>query len=64
MDVPEVLFNGNHKLIHLWQYEQSLQLTKERRPDLFDRYLQSGPDLTKDEKKILEKVMRETQSIE
>ncbi len=32
--VPEVLLNGNHKLIHLWQYENSLRLTKERRPDL------------------------------
>ena len=63
-DVPEVLVNGNHKLIHLWQYEQSLRLTKERRPDLFDRYLQSDPELSKDEKKILEIVMRETQSIE
>ena len=64
MDVPEVLFNGNHKLIHLWQYEQSLQLTAKRRPDLFARYVQSDPELSKDEKKILEKVMRETQSIE
>ena len=64
MDVPEVLFNGNHKLIHLWQYEESLRLTAKRRPDLFARYVQLDPDLTKDEKKILEKVMRETQSVE
>ena len=34
MDVPEVLVSGNHKLIHLWQFEKSLILTKERRPDL------------------------------
>ena len=46
------------------QYEESLRLTAKRRPDLFARYVQSCPDLTKDEKKILEKVMRETQSIE
>jgi hypothetical protein len=39
-------------------------LTAKRRPDLFARYVQSDPDLTKDEKKILEKVMRETQSVE
>ena len=25
MEVPEVLYNGNHKLIHLWQYENSLR---------------------------------------
>ena len=53
LDVPEVLFNGNHKLIHLWQYEQSLRLTKERRPDLFSAYLEDHTELTKDEKKIL-----------
>ena len=64
MDVPEVLFNGNHKLIHLWQYEQSLRLTARRRPDLFRRYVESAPDLTKDEKKILSAVLQETQSVE
>ena len=64
LDVPEVLCNGNHKLIHLWQYEQSLRTTALRRPDLLQRYLDSAPALSKDEKKILESVLRETQSIE
>ena len=56
LDVPEVLTNGNHKLIHLWQYENALELTKERRPDLWEKYLEKDKNLTKDEKKILEKV--------
>ncbi|MBR5517041.1 MAG: tRNA (guanosine(37)-N1)-methyltransferase TrmD [Firmicutes bacterium] len=56
LDVPEVLTNGNHKLIHLWQYENALELTKERRPDLWQKYLEKDKDLTKDEKKILDKV--------
>ena len=34
MDVPEVLLSGNHQNIALWKLEQSLRLTKERRPDL------------------------------
>ena len=55
LEVPEVLTNGNHKLIHLWQYENALTLTKERRKDLFDAYLEKEKNLTKDEKKILEK---------
>ncbi len=59
MTVPEVLTNGNHRLIHLWQYEQSLRLTRERRPDLFDQYLQNNNILTKDEKKILDNVLLE-----
>lgn len=32
--VPEILLSGNHKLIDEWRAEQSLQRTKDRRPDL------------------------------
>ncbi len=56
LTVPEVLVSGNHKRIHLWQYENSLRLTKERRPDLLAAYLekpQNLENLTKEEKKIL-----------
>ncbi|MBO4538994.1 MAG: tRNA (guanosine(37)-N1)-methyltransferase TrmD [Clostridia bacterium] len=34
LTVPEVLLNGNHAQIKAWRKEQSLALTKERRPDL------------------------------
>lgn len=64
MAVPEVLCNGNHKLIRLWQLEESLRLTKERRPDLFEAFLKEERKFTKDEKKVLDKVLGETQSIE
>lgn len=57
MDVPEVLTNGNHKMIRLWQYENALTLTKKRRPDLFRAYLEKSKELSKEEKKILEKVV-------
>ncbi|MBR4124125.1 MAG: tRNA (guanosine(37)-N1)-methyltransferase TrmD [Clostridia bacterium] len=36
--VPEVLTNGNHKEIEKWKKEQSLKITKERRPDLYKKY--------------------------
>lgn len=62
MDVPDVLTNGNHRLIRLWQYENSLTLTKERRPDLFEAYLKKEKKLSKEEKKILEKVVSKQQS--
>lgn len=52
--VPEVLVSGNHEKINLWRYEKSLEITKERRPDLFREYLESEPSLSKKEKKILE----------
>ena len=32
--VPEILMSGNHAKIDQWRMEQSLQRTKERRPDL------------------------------
>lgn len=35
--VPGVLISGNHKLIDEWRYEQSVQRTKERRPDLLEK---------------------------
>ena len=32
--VPDVLMSGDHKKIEEWRHEQSLQRTKEKRPDL------------------------------
>lgn len=57
MEVPEVLVSGNHKLIHLWQFEKSLELTRQRRPDLWEAYVKAEKNLTKDEKKILQKML-------
>ncbi|MCC3160944.1 MAG: tRNA (guanosine(37)-N1)-methyltransferase TrmD [Mollicutes bacterium PWAP] len=34
MNVPEVLFSGNHKLIEQWRKSNALKRTKNRRPDL------------------------------
>lgn len=37
--VPEVLQNGNHALIAKWKLEKSLEITRERRGDLYRRYM-------------------------
>ena len=58
MEVPEVLLSGNHKNIDLWRYEKSLELTKEKRPDLFEQYVNNHDQLTKDEHKVLEKFLK------
>jgi tRNA (guanine37-N1)-methyltransferase len=34
LKVPDVLMSGNHKLIEEWRHDQSIQRTKDRRPDL------------------------------
>ena len=57
LEVPEVLFNGNHKLIHRWQCRNSLEQTKEKRPDLWEAYLSKEKNLSKDEKKILDELV-------
>lgn len=46
--VPEVLLSGHHANIEKWRREQSLLLTRERRPDLFAQV-----ELTKKDKKFL-----------
>ena len=38
LKVPEVLLNGNHKQINEYRLQQSLKRTKERRPDLYEKY--------------------------
>jgi tRNA (guanine37-N1)-methyltransferase len=41
--VPEVLRSGNHAEIEAWRHAESERLTRERRPDLWDRYNESSP---------------------
>jgi tRNA (guanine37-N1)-methyltransferase len=60
---PDVLTSGHHRRIELWQYRRALELTKERRPDMFGRYLNeyggngaSSSALGKEERKILAEV--------
>lgn len=57
MSVPEVLVGGDHKKIHLWKLEQAAALTKERRPELFRTFAEKMDDLTKEERKIIEKLL-------
>ncbi|MBO3443508.1 tRNA (guanosine(37)-N1)-methyltransferase TrmD [Clostridium sp. CCUG 7971] len=37
MTVPEVLLSGNHKKIEEWRNDESVRITKERRPDLYKK---------------------------
>lgn len=40
--VPEVLLNGNHKLIEEFRYQQKIERTKTKRPDLYKKWLESN----------------------
>ena len=49
--VPAVLLSGDHAKVDAWRLEQSLMRTKERRPDLYERYQQLHPPLEKKSRK-------------
>ena len=42
-EVPAVLLSGHHENIEKWRLEKSLELTKERRPDLYEKYIKEHP---------------------
>ncbi len=41
MKVPDVLLSGHHKKIKEYREAESIKITKERRPDLYKKYLES-----------------------
>lgn len=51
MKVPEVLMNGNHKLIADWQMKESLRRTYQRRPDMLEKL-----EITSEMEKLLREV--------
>ena len=42
LTVPEVLLNGNHKDINEFRLNMSIERTKKRRPDLYEKYLREN----------------------
>lgn len=57
MKVPEVLMNGNHKLIEKWQLKESLRRTYQRRPDMLETY-----PLTAEMQKLLKEIEDEAKT--
>ena len=57
MKVPEVLMNGNHKLIEQWQLKESLRRTFQRRPDMLENY-----PLTAEMQKLLKEIEDEAKT--
>lgn len=51
LDVPEVLLSGDHKKIARWRLEESVKLTRERRPDLLAAHPELEEALKPREKK-------------
>lgn len=43
--VPDILYSGNHQAIEKYRRKQSLRITREKRPDLFEKHKPSKIDL-------------------
>ena len=41
--VPAILLSGDHKKVDEWRLEQSIARTKDRRPDLYEKYILENP---------------------
>ena len=54
MVVPEVLVNGNHKLINRFRKKESLRKTYLRRPDLLESY-----EFSKEDRKLMDEILEE-----
>ena len=52
-EVPKVLLSGHHENIDTWRLEQSLELTRVRRPDLYEKYVnEHATELLAHQKKL------------
>ena len=58
MIVPEVLVNGNHKLINRFRKKESLRKTYLRRPDLLESY-----NFSEEDKKLLNEIIEEEKKL-
>ena len=56
-DVPEVLLSGHHANIKAYRHIQALLRTKEKRPDLFEKY-----ELSEKEKELLDLYLKNNES--
>ena len=58
LPVPEVLLSGHHENIRRWRLKQSLLRTRERRPELFAKWLahKSACGLSKEEAQLLREI--------
>lgn len=49
--VPEILLSGDHAKVDAWRLEQAILRTKERRPDLYEKYMEAHPPVEKKRRK-------------
>ncbi|MBR5752926.1 MAG: tRNA (guanosine(37)-N1)-methyltransferase TrmD [Clostridia bacterium] len=55
VSVPDVLLSGDHGQIARWRRKEALRRTRERRPDLWERYLAEGK-LSEEDRELLKEL--------
>ena len=41
--VPSILLSGDHAKVDKWRLEQSIERTRQRRPDLYEKWVEQHP---------------------
>lgn len=49
--VPETLLSGDHAKIREWQTQKALEVTKSKRPDMYEKYIAQNPEILNSGKK-------------
>jgi hypothetical protein len=58
MEVPQVLLSGDHARVEEWRFEQSLAVTLQKRPDLYEKFVQDHPEIMEARRKRIERRRR------
>ncbi|MCR5503096.1 MAG: tRNA (guanosine(37)-N1)-methyltransferase TrmD [Lachnospiraceae bacterium] len=65
--VPGILLSGDHKKVEEWRLEESIRITKELRPDLYEKWAASHPEYfeakAKKEEKEREKALKKAKML-
>lgn len=57
--VPEILLSGDHKKVAEWQKQAAIEVTREKRPDMYEKYLlDHAEEIAAEEAKQLKKLRR------
>ena len=57
-EVPPVLLSGDHARVEEWRFEESLAITRERRPDLYEKFVMENPEIMEARRKRIERMKR------
>jgi tRNA (guanine37-N1)-methyltransferase len=49
--VPEILLSGDHARIDAWRLSESLEITRQRRPELYEKWVAEHPPAPKKNKR-------------